>query len=436
MEFFNPGGSLKDRVGKRTVRDLEEKGLIKKGDTLIEATSGNCGIGIAMLSAIKGYKAIITMSDKMSLEKKYVLNSMGAECIRTPNDAPFNTPESFIGVAQRLNKEIKSSRFLDQYSDDSNALVNYDETAEELWNDLDGKVDYVVITTGTGGTITGIARKFKERNPNVKIVGVDPVGSQMALPKSLNEKKCTFKVEGIGYDFVPKNLDQNVVDIWYKCEDKDSFLMARRLIREEGLLVGGSAGSAVWAAIDLAKTLPEDKRVCVIICDGVRNYMSKFISDDWMIENEFYDEGEVEKASDNLKYNKVYGQEKQISYLIEKLKLAPSISIEETQTIEDTIKLMKEKNIEYIPILSRSNGNLMGFTQIDLITQKLLIGYLKSTDLVKRVITTEFKKLSGNEFINRLSRAFVHKNYVSVTDKGKMYTILPVHLIEFMKSEN
>lgn len=170
MEFFNPGGSLKDRVGKRTVHDLEKKGLIKPGYTLIEATSGNCGIGLSMLSAVKGYKSIITMPDKMSLEKKYILNSLGAECLRTPSDAPFNTPESHIGLAYRLNKEIATSKFLDQYSDDSNALVNYDETAEELWNDLDGKVDYIVMTAGTGGTITGIGRKFKERNPNVKVL--------------------------------------------------------------------------------------------------------------------------------------------------------------------------------------------------------------------------------------------------------------------------
>ncbi len=434
MEFFNPGGSLKDRVGKRTVNDLEVKGLIKKGYTLIEATSGNCGIGIAMLSAVKGYKAIITMSDKMSLEKKYILNSMGAECIRTPADAPFNTSESHIGVAYRLNKEIETSRFLDQYSDDSNALVNYDETAEELWNDLAGKVDYVVMTVGTGGTITGIARKFKERNPNIKIVGVDPVGSQMAMPKSLNEKKCAFKVEGIGYDFVPKNLDQDSVDIWYKSEDKDSFLMARRLIKEEGILVGGSAGSAVWAAIDIAKKLPEDKRVCVIVCDGIRNYMSKFISDDWMIENEFYDESEVEKASDNLKYNKVYGLGICISNLIEELKIAPSICLDDTQSIEVAIKVMKENNIDYLPITCCNDNILIGYTSIEFIMQKLLVGYLKSVDNVKRVITREFKKLSGNECISRLSRAFLNNNYVSVTHNGNYYTLLPKHLIQFIKN--
>lgn len=434
MEFFNPGGSLKDRVGKRTVRDLEEKGLIKKGYTLIEATSGNCGIGIAMLSAVKGYKAIITMSDKMSLEKKYILNSMGAECIRTPNDAPFNTPESHIGIAYKLNKEIKTSRFLDQYSDDSNALVNYDETAEELWNDLDGKVDYVVMTVGTGGTITGIARKFKERNPHVKIVGVDPVGSKMAMPKSLNEKNYAFKVEGIGYDFVPKNLDQESVDIWYKCEDKDSFLMARRLIREEGILVGGSAGSALWAAIEVAKTLPEDKRVCVIICDGIRNYMSKFISDDWMIENGYYDEAEVEEASDNLKYNRVFGLEYKISDLIKELKLTPSLYIYDTHNIEDAIRFMTDNNMEYLPIMCSKKDHLLGYTSIEYITQKLLVGYLKSVENVKRVNSCEFKQLSGEECINRLSRAFVNKNFVSVLNKGKYYTLRPNHLIEFIKN--
>lgn len=348
MEFFNPGGSLKDRVGKRTVHDLETKGLIRKGNTLIEATSGNCGIGISMLSAVKGYNAIITMQDKNSLEKKYILNSMGAECIRTPTDAPYYTPESHIGVAFKLKNEIPNARFLDQYSDDSNALVNYDETAEELWKDLDGKVDYVVLTVGTGGTITGVARKFKERNPNVVIVGVDPVGSSMAFPKKLNESKCPFKVEGIGYDFVPKNLDQESVDIWFKSEDKDSFLMARRIIRDEGILVGGSSGSALWAALEIARDLPEDKRVCVLFCDSIRNYMSKFISDDWMIENEFVKEEDVEKTDMKFGLNILFGNDFTIKEMIDILKIKKVEIFSDKISVEDAFEEMEENGYEYV----------------------------------------------------------------------------------------
>lgn len=335
-------------MGKRTVHDLEKKGLIKPGFTLIEATSGNCGIGMAMLSAVKGYKAIITMQDKNSLEKKYILNSMGSECLRTPSDLPYYDPNSHIGVAFRLNEQIKDSRFLDQYSDDSNALVNYDETAEELWNDLDGKCDYVVMTVGTGGTITGIARKFKERNPNCIIVGVDPVGSSMAMPKVLNQKKCPFKVEGIGYDFVPKNLDQESVDIWFKSEDKESFIMARRIIRDEGILCGGSSGSALWAALEVARELPKDKRVCVIFCDSIRNYMSKFISDDWMIENEYIKEEEVEKIESKFGLNIIFGHRYSIKHMINSLKIKAVKPLSECLSVAEAFEIMEENSIDYV----------------------------------------------------------------------------------------
>jgi cystathionine beta-synthase len=301
-----------------------------------------------MLAAVKGYKSIITMQDKNSLEKKFILNSMGAECIRTPTDAPYYKPESHIGVAFKLRDEIENARFLDQYSDDSNALVNYDETAEELWQDMDGKCDYVVLTVGTGGTITGIARKFKERNPNCIIVGVDPIGSSMAMPKLLNNSKCPFKVEGIGYDFVPKNLDQESVDIWYKTEDRDSFLMARRIIRDEGILVGGSSGSVLWAALEVARGLPADKRVCVLFCDSIRNYMSKFISDDWMIEHNYIKEDDVEKTDLRFGLNILFGKDYRISQMIEVLKIKRVKLFNDSMTIEEVFEEMDENNLDYV----------------------------------------------------------------------------------------
>ena len=275
---------------------------------------------------------------------------MGAECIRTPTDAPYYKPESHIGVAFKLRDEIENARFLDQYSDDSNALVNYDETAEELWQDLDGKCDYVVLTVGTGGTITGVARKFKERNPNCVIIGVDPVGSSMAMPKLLNDSKNPFKVEGIGYDFVPKNLDQESVDIWYKTEDKDSFLMARRIIRDEGILVGGSSGSVLWAALQVAKDLqlPADKRVCVLFCDSIRNYMSKFISDDWMIENNYINEDDVEKTDMKFGLNILFGKDYSIKEMLRSMKIKRVKLFDDSMNVKQVFEEMEENNFEYV----------------------------------------------------------------------------------------
>jgi cystathionine beta-synthase len=286
-EFFNAGGSVKDRIGKRMIEDAEKTGRIKPGDTLIEPTSGNTGIGLALAAAIKGYRMIITLPQKMSQEKVDVLKALGAEIIRTPTEAAWDSPESHIGVAKRLNKEIPNSHILDQYSNPANPLAHYDGTAEEILYQCNSELDMIVLTAGTGGTITGIARKLKEKLPNIMVVGVDPVGSILAEPPELNGPIASYKVEGIGYDFIPTVLDRQVVDKWYKTSDKESFLMARRLIKEEGLLCGGSSGSVMVAAVQAAKELKENQRCLVILPDSVRNYMTKFLNDNWMKENKF-----------------------------------------------------------------------------------------------------------------------------------------------------
>jgi len=293
-EFFNAGGSVKDRIGKRMLEDAEKSGRIKPGDTLIEPTSGNTGIGLSLAAAVKGYKMVITLPEKMSKEKVDVLKGLGAQVIRTPTEAAWDAPESHIGVAKKLNSEIPNSHILDQYANPSNPLAHYDGTAEELLDQCDGKIDMVVIGAGTGGTLTGIARKLKEKIPNVKIIAVDPVGSILAQPDELNTSNEGYKVEGIGYDFIPTVLDRSLVDKWYKCRDKESFLMARRLVREEGFLCGGSSGAAMSVAIQAVKdfNLGPDQRCVVILPDSLRNYLSKFLSDEWMIANGFLDKPE------------------------------------------------------------------------------------------------------------------------------------------------
>jgi cystathionine beta-synthase len=279
LELFNAGGSVKDRIALRMVEEAERSGRIKPGDTLIEPTSGNTGIGLALVGAVKGYRTIITLPEKMSPEKVAVLRALGAEIIRTPTAAAFDSPESHIGVARRLLKEIPNSHILDQYGNPDNPLAHEYGTAEEIWEQAGGKVDVLVAGAGTGGTVTGIARGLRKHNPSVKIVAADPQGSILALPVSLNEehKNESYKVEGIGYDFIPDVLDQKLVDKWYKTDDRESFYYARRLIAEEGLLVGGSSGSALAATVKAAKELDlkEGDVIVTVLPDSIRSYLSK-----------------------------------------------------------------------------------------------------------------------------------------------------------------
>ena len=277
-EFFNPGGSIKDRIGWKMVEDAEAEGRIKPGDTLIEPTSGNTGQGIALASAIKGYRCIITMPEKMSQEKQIALEALGAEIIRTPTEASFDDPTSHIGVAKKLKNEIANSHILDQYGNQSNPDAHYYGTAQEILDDFGEDLDMVVIGVGTGGTITGVAKRLKEEIPEITIVGADPFGSILGG----GTKVEPYLVEGIGYDFFPDVLDNSLIDKYIKTEDEESFIMSRRLIKEEGLLCGGSCGSAMVAALKSATTLSQNQKCLVILPDGIRNYMTKFPNDDWM----------------------------------------------------------------------------------------------------------------------------------------------------------
>ncbi len=284
-EFLNPGGSVKDRIAVRMIEGLARAGRIDAQTTLIEPTSGNTGAGLAMTTAVTGHKLIITMPEKMSREKQVVMEALGAEIIRTPTEAAHDDPESLLGVARRLNEEIENSIIPDQYENPDNPDAHYHGTGAEIWEDFGDSLGMVVIGAGTGGTITGVARYLKERNPEVVIVGVDPEGSILGG----RDEVFTYQVEGIGYDFIPGVLDRDLVDHWVYVDDQASFRMARRLIREEGLLVGGSSGTAVWAMLEALKKFPEVGRALVILPDSIRNYLSKFVSDDWMAEHGFSD---------------------------------------------------------------------------------------------------------------------------------------------------
>ena len=277
-EFLNPAGSIKDRIGWKMVEDAERSGRIKPGDTLIEPTSGNTGQGIALAAAVKGYKCIITLPEKMSKEKQIALEALGAEIIRTPTEAAFDDPESHIGVAKKLQSEIPNSHILDQYANPSNPQAHYDGTAQEILDDFGTDLHMVVMGVGTGGTITGVAKRLKEEIPDIIIVGADPVGSILGGGSEVK----TYQVEGIGYDFFPDVLDNSLVDEYIKTEDEESFVMARRLVKEEGLMCGGSCGSAMVAALKSASKLEKNQKCLVVLPDGIRNYMTKFPNDQWM----------------------------------------------------------------------------------------------------------------------------------------------------------
>lgn len=282
-EFFNPGGSVKDRIGYEMVRNAEKEGRIKPGDTLIEPTSGNTGIGIALAGAIMGYKVIITMPEKMSQEKQSVLERLGAKIHRTPTEAASHDPDSHISLAKRLQKEIPNAHILDQYANPDNPKAHYDGTAQEIIDDFGHDLHMVVAGVGTGGTITGLAKRLKEHNPAIKIIGIDPEGSILGGGTEIK----SYHVEGIGYDFFPQVLDNQLIDAYIKTNDADSFKTARQLMREEGLLVGGSSGAAMWGALQAAQSLQKKQKCLVILPDSIRNYMSKFVHDEWMKQEGF-----------------------------------------------------------------------------------------------------------------------------------------------------
>jgi cystathionine beta-synthase len=396
-EFMNPGGSVKDRIGIRMLLDAEKAGRIKPGDTLIEPTSGNTGIGIALAGAVRGYRVIITMPEKMSREKQVVLEALGAEIIRTPTEAAWDAPESHIGVARRLKQVIPNSHILDQYGNPSNPLAHYEGTGREIVEQCDGKLDAVVMTAGTGGTITGVARAVKERIPGCQIVGVDPEGSILAGPAQIK----SYKVEGIGYDFIPDVLDLSSVDRWVKSNDKDSFRVARQLIRQEGLLVGGSCGAAVWAGMQIAKDFKPGARILCILSDSIRNYLTKFVDDRWMRENGFLEEdwavGTIEELLRAMPGRKV-------------------VTIDVGDELKNAIALFKQHGFSQLPVTDR--GVLAGIlTEADAL-RGLVEGRASGSTRIAEVMVRKVSTIAAHAPSAELPRIFERGEVALVVDQN------------------
>jgi cystathionine beta-synthase len=404
-EFFNAGGSVKDRIGLRMVENAERDGILKPGDTIIEPTSGNTGIGLALTSAVKGYKCIIVMPEKMSGEKVTVLKALGAEIRRTPTSAAYNTPESHIGVSWQLKNAIPNSHILDQYRNSGNPLAHYDCTGEEILQQCDGKLDMVVCGAGTGGTVAGIGRKMKEKLPTCKVVGVDPYGSILAEPPELNETDVTsYHVEGTGYDFIPTVFDRSVVDEWYKTGDDESFKYARMLIKEEGLLCGGSSGAALSAALKAAKDLKAGQRCVVVLPDSIRNYMSKFANDGWMIEQGF--------MSADEESGKKWWWSKQV----QDMNVVKPRTVKPADTISSALEIMNKEGFDQLPVVDDENV-VQGMVTLGSLMNKITSGAALAGDPVSKALYGQFTMLKKTDTLGQLSATLERNHFAIIVDK-------------------
>ncbi|MFQ5868286.1 MAG: PLP-dependent cysteine synthase family protein [Candidatus Zixiibacteriota bacterium] len=297
LEYLNPSGSVKDRMALYMVEDAERSGLLKPGGTIVENSSGNTGAALAMIAEVKGYRCIITMPDKMSDEKKNLMKALGAEVIVTPTDVPADSPESYYSVARRIAAETPNSYYPDQYNNPKNIEAHYHTTGPEIWEQTRGEIDFLVAGIGTGGTLSGAGRYLKEKKPETRIIAVDPQGSVFYdyFKSGRLIKPHVYKVEGIGEDYVVKAVDFALIDDIIQVNDKVSFIMARRLAKEEGLFAGGSSGSAVWAAIKLAEKIEEKRNIVVILPDSGDRYLSKIYNEEWMKINGFLEEAQEDE---------------------------------------------------------------------------------------------------------------------------------------------
>lgn len=425
LEFLNPGGSIKDRIGLGMIEAAEREGRLKPGGTIVEGTSGNTGVGLAIAAAIRGYKCIFVMPDKMSEEKVRLLRAFGARVVITPTAVEPDDPRSYYSVSKRLSEETPNTILAGQYWNAANPEAHYRTTGPEIWTQTRGRIDYLVCGMGTGGTITGTGKYLKEQNPAVKVIGVDPIGSLLydtfkaggKLPEGAFPK--VYKIEGIGEDFLPSALDLQYVDDVVQVGDREAFLMTRRLVREEGLFCGGSSGAAVVGAIQVARQLPEDKTVVVILPDSGSRYLSKIFNDDWMRENRFLDyalaEGRVE---DILAHKKI-----------------AVVTAHKQDLKTDVIARMKQYNISQLPVVE-DGGRYAGMvTEVDLLNHLLASDHRhEAAETVEDIVDRESAEVIGPETsLAVLSEVFRHGKVAVVCEDDRVTGIVSkIDLIEYL----
>lgn len=419
VEFFNPAGSVKDRIAFSIIEAAEKDGTLKPGGTIVEATSGNTGAGLALVAALKGYKTVFTMPDKMSAEKVRVLKAYGADVIVTPTAVPPNSPESYYEVAKKVVRDTPNAILANQYFNPENPLTHYRSTGPEIWEQTDGKIDTFVAGVGTGGTISGTGKFLKEKNPNIKVIGADPVGSiikEYFYTKKMIEA-TPYKVEGVGEDIIPGTLDFQYIDEVIDANDKDSFIMARRMSREEGIFIGGSGGLAVVVALKIAKDLPEDKMVVVLLPDSGERYLSKIYSDEWMQENRFLD---LEKISLDRVLKMKDASLKKLIY------------VSPTDPVKEALLKIKEFHISQLPVID--NKKSIGRLEEAELMSKVIEESSLLESPVKTVMQKSFPVVNKNANIEDVKK-YLSEKYAAVLigDNGEISGIITKSdLLEFI----
>lgn len=375
LEMMNPGGSVKDRIGEKMIADAEANGTLKPGGTIIEPTSGNTGLGLAMVAAIKGYRAVFTIPDKMSREKLDLLKAFGARVVVTPTAVPPDHPDSYYRVAERIHRDTPNSILPNQYANQANPRAHYETTGPEIWRDTDGKVTHFVCGMGTGGTISGVGKFLKEKNPTVRVIGVDPLGSILKdyFYKKDSMKPHTYKIEGIGEDFIPKSTWFEYIDDIEKVGDKEAYLMTRRLAREEGILAGSSSGAAIVVARRIAESLGPDSLLVVLLPDTGERYLSKGHNEEWLKE-----QGYLEEPVAPL-----------MTILRAKERSIPGvITIDIAATVREAADMMRQYNVSQLPVLD--TGILIGSLREEVLMKALLENPKMYSDYVAKVMEKPF----------------------------------------------
>lgn len=404
VEYLNPGGSVKDRIGLAMIEDAEGRGALKPGGTIVEATAGNTGVGLALAAACKGYRCIFVMPDKMSEDKINLLKAYGAEVVITPTSVPPDSPESYNGVADRLAREILGAFRPNQFGNAKNPEAHYKSTGPEIWDDTEGKIDVFVAGMGTGGTISGTGKYLKERNPEVIVVGADPEGSILS-----GDSPRSYRVEGIGEDFIPSTFNRQVIDDMVRVSDAESFVMARRLAREEGLLVGGSSGTAVAGAVKYARRLEPGKVMVVLLPDSGRNYLTKIFSDHWMQEN-----GYLGHMPERVTAGDVLKTKRGVEALI---------SIGPEEKAMEAVKMMEKHDISQLPVIDGGHaiGSLNEVTLVRLLHDHVNLNGKEVAD----VMGTPLPQVDESTDISEPYRLLLAgHNGVIVTRDSKAYGFL------------